>query len=75
VWFSSLATAAISRYWDGVGLVDGRAIDIRHVPTSPSTLLAEVTLAPGERRRLRFSAMVPGLASIPQALVIETLIP
>jgi hypothetical protein len=75
VWFTSLATADISRYWDGVGLVDGTALDIRHVPANPSTLLADVVLAPGERRTLRFAAMVPGLASIPQALVIESVSP
>jgi hypothetical protein len=75
VWFTSLATADISRYWDGVGLVDGVAMDIRHVPSSPSTLLADIIVAAGERRTLRFAAMVPGLSSIPQALVIESVPP
>jgi hypothetical protein len=75
VWFTSLATATISRYWDGVGLVDGVATDIRHVPSSPSTLLTEIELSAGERRTVRFAAMVPGLTSIPQALVIESVSP
>jgi hypothetical protein len=75
VWFTSLVEAQISRYWDGKGLVDNRPIDIQHVPSSPSTLLGERTLQPGTTSTLQFRAMVPGLASIPQSLVIETLDP
>jgi hypothetical protein len=75
VWFTSLVEAAISRYWDGKATVDGVAIDIRHVPSSPSTLLGERTLATGDVLTMHFRAMVPGLASIPQALVMETLEP
>jgi len=72
IWFTSLATANISRYWDGLGLVDDVAVDLRHVPGSPSTLLSTVDLAPREQKTVRFKAMVPGLTSIPQALVIES---
>jgi hypothetical protein len=42
------------------------------VPGSPSTLLSTVDLAPREQKTVRFKAMVPGLTSIPQALVIES---
>ncbi|MEM9071185.1 MAG: DUF3370 family protein, partial [Myxococcota bacterium] len=71
--FWSLATASISRYWDGVGTVDGTPIHVRHVPGSQNTVLADVRLGAGERRVVRFRAMVPGLASIPQALTVESL--
>ncbi|MBM4376122.1 MAG: DUF3370 family protein [Deltaproteobacteria bacterium] len=70
VVFASLVTADISRYWDGVGLVDGKEVILTHTPKSATTLLKEVTLAPGEKQVVRFQAMVPGLASIPQALFL-----
>ncbi len=73
VWFTSLATANISRYWDGVATVNGDPVDIRHVPAAPSTLLSTVDLAPGASDLVHFRAMVPGLTSIPQALVIESI--
>lgn len=72
VVFASLATANISRYWDGIGLVEEQAVVLRHTPTGRTTTLATVTLAPGETKKLRFRAMVPGLASIPQALYLES---
>ncbi|MBX7196734.1 MAG: DUF3370 domain-containing protein [Sandaracinaceae bacterium] len=72
VVFHSLASGAASRYWDGLSLVDGREVVVRHVPGSVSTTLAELDLAPGASTRVRFRAMVPGLASIPQALTIES---
>ncbi|MBM4283329.1 MAG: DUF3370 family protein [Deltaproteobacteria bacterium] len=76
VWFTSLSTdAALSRLWDGKGLVDNIPIDVRHLPMSPSTLIGERTLSVGASSTLRFRAMVPGLTSIPQALVVETLDP
>ena len=53
-------------------MVDGALKDVLHVPGSVTTALFEGEVLPGERR-LRFRAMVPGLASIPQALTIETL--
>jgi len=70
--FQSLSTGAASRYWDGVATLDGVERDIRHIPGSVATPLGEFTLAPGERARFRFRAMVPGLTSIPQALVFES---
>ncbi|MBI2375813.1 MAG: DUF3370 family protein [Deltaproteobacteria bacterium] len=73
VAFHSLAMGTASRWWDGVGLVDEVETVVRHVPGSVTTELAEVALAAGETRRLRFRAMVPGLAAIPQALSIESL--
>lgn len=72
VVFHSLASGAASRYWDGLAIVDGREVIVRHVPGSVSTTLAELDLAPGETARVHFRAMVPGLASIPQALTIES---
>ena len=36
-----------------------------------TTTLLDATLSPGELRRLRFRAMVPGLTSIPQAFTVE----
>ncbi len=72
VTFQSLSTGAASRYWDGVATVDGVERDIRHTPGSVATTLGEFTLTPGERVRFRFRAMVPGLTSIPQALVLES---
>lgn len=71
--FSSLSTAAISRYWDGLALVNGAPVHIRHTPANPSTTLAELELAPGDTRLVRFQAMVPGLTSISQALSVESL--
>jgi hypothetical protein len=75
VWFTSLVTSALSRYWDGVALVDGVALDLRHTPAAPGTLLGERTLAAGASATLHFRAMVPGLASIPQSLIVESVDP
>jgi hypothetical protein len=76
VWLTSLVTDPnLSRYWDGKALVDGVAVDLRHTPASPSTLLGERTVGAGGASTLHFRAMVPGLTSIPQALVVETLDP
>jgi hypothetical protein len=73
VLFASLATASISRYWDGYGLIDGRLTELRHVPGNPATTLADVELTPASPTRVfRFRAMVPGLTSIPQALWLES---
>jgi hypothetical protein len=72
VAFHSLATGAASRYWDGLSLVDDREVIVRHVPGDVTTTLAELDLSPGETARVRFRAMVPGLASIPQAFTIES---
>lgn len=72
VVFSSYVSGAISRYWDGTATVDGRSVVLRHTPAGRSTVLADVSLARGERRSVRFRAMVPGLTSIPQALFLES---
>lgn len=71
VAFHSLAVGSASRWWDGASLVDGALRDVRHVPGDASTTLFDEALAPGVTRRLRFRAMVPGLAAIPQALSVE----
>jgi len=71
VSFHSLATGSASRWWDGAALVDGALRDVRHVPGAETTTLLDTMLLPSEVRRLRFRAMVPGLASIPQALSVE----
>jgi hypothetical protein len=70
--FLSHLTAMLSRYWDGVALVDGIRTIIRHTPANPATTLGEYTLSAGTSRTVRFRAMVPGLTSIPQALYAET---
>jgi hypothetical protein len=72
VAFHSLANGTASRWWDGAALVDGNPLDVRHVPGDETTTLFDGVVTPGETRRLRFRAMVPGLASIPQALSVET---
>jgi hypothetical protein len=72
VSFTSLTSAPLSRYWDGLGRVDGSPVLIQHTPASPTTVFANVELAPGETRDIHFEAMVPGLTSISQALVVET---
>lgn len=69
--FHSLAVGTASRWWDGASLVDSAARDIRHVPGDATTTLFDGTLAPSATRRVRFRAMVPGLAAIPQALSVE----
>jgi hypothetical protein len=71
VSFHSLAVGTASRWWDGASLVDGALKDIRHVPGDASTTLFDGALAAGASRRVRFQAMVPGLAAIPQALSVE----
>lgn len=71
VAFHSLATGTASRWWDGAALAADALVHIRHVPGSESTTLFEGTVAPGELRRVRLRAMVPGLAAIPQALTVE----
>jgi hypothetical protein len=70
--FLSHLTAMISRYWDGVAMVDGVRTVISHTPGAPASTLGEYTLAGGATRTVRFRAMVPGLTSIPQALYAET---
>lgn len=72
VAFHSLANGSASRWWDGAAVLDGKPIDVRHVPGSETTTLFDGTLEPGEIRRVRFRAMVPGLAAIPQALSVES---
>lgn len=72
VVFWSLSTGALSRYYDGLALVDGRPLPIQHVPAAPSTVLVELSLGPGETRDVRLQAMVPGLTSISQALTVES---
>jgi hypothetical protein len=73
VLFASLATASVSRYWDGYGLVDGQLTELRHVPGSAATVLADGELTPESPTYVvRFRAMVPGLTSIPQALWLES---
>jgi hypothetical protein len=71
--FGSIVNADLSRYWDGVGRLDGVPLDLRHTPDARTTPLAEFALAPGETRSVHLEAMVPGLTSIPQALLLETL--
>jgi hypothetical protein len=72
----SLATAATrfgSRAWDGLWLVGGREVQAQlTAATRQAAALAELALAPGETRLLSLRAMVPGLASIPEALVLES---
>ena len=70
--FASLVQAELSRYWDGVGVVDGVPQVLRHTPANRQTPLGEVVLAPGASEILAFEAMVPGLTSIPQALLFES---
>jgi hypothetical protein len=72
VAFHSLSKGSVSRWWDGASLVDGALTNVLHVPGSETTTLFDGEVLPGQRR-VRFRAMVPGLASIPQALSIETL--
>jgi len=73
VLFASLSTAAVSRYWDGYGIVDGQLTVLRHVPGNPITTLADVELTTASPTRvIRFRAMVPGLTSIPQAIWLES---
>jgi hypothetical protein len=71
VAFHSLAIGTASRWWDGASLVDGVLRDVRHVPGDATTTLFDGPVAPGAVRRVRFRAMVPGLAAIPQALSVE----
>lgn len=75
----SLATFARdfgSRAWDGLWVVDGRGVQAQLTATNGSpgccTTLAEFGLRPGEARTVKLRAMVPGLSSIPEALIIES---
>jgi hypothetical protein len=71
--FASYGAGSPSRFWDGVGLVDGASVVLRHTPATRTQVLAEVEVAPGAPgRQVTFRAMVPGLASIPQALFVES---
>lgn len=67
VWFDSLAAGQASRDWDGMGLFDAAPVVLRHTPSMRRNLLGEVPV-----RTIEFSATVPGLASIPQALTLES---
>lgn len=71
--FASIQEANLSRYWDGVGLVDGAPIVIRHVPGDKRTVFADVEVPSGQTRSVHLRAMVPGLTSIPQAIYLESL--
>jgi hypothetical protein len=70
--FGSIVNADLSRYWDGVGRRDAVPLDLRHTPDARTTPLGEFALAPGETRSVHLEAMVPGLTSIPQALLFES---
>ncbi len=67
-YFGSLSQAQISRYWDGLGRVDGLEIPITHTPNQPFILLREVVIRANTTENIHFEAMVPGLASIPQTI-------
>ena len=67
VFFDSLAAGNASRDWDGLALFNGAPIALRHTPSMRRNLLGEVPLG-----KTRFSATVPGLASVPQALTLES---
>lgn len=69
--FHSLGGGSPSRLWDGAARVDDRLVEVRHTPSARTTTLFDEVVHPGTRR-VHFRAMVPGLASIPQALTIET---
>ncbi len=69
---SALGGGTPSRFWDGVATVDGATIDVQLTPSSRTTTLATVDLAPGEIRAIHIRAMVPGLTSVPQALLVTT---
>jgi hypothetical protein len=67
-YFGSLSTGMISRYWDGLGLIDQQEVVLRHTPNQRRTLVKELVLEPNSQNRIHFQAMVPGLTSIPQAI-------
>ncbi len=73
VSFASIGAGNPSRFWDGIGLVDGQPATIQHTPQKRSTVLKTLTLSPQSDMPFRFKAQVPGLASIPQAFSIETI--
>jgi hypothetical protein len=70
--FGSIVNADLSRYWDGMGRLDARPLVLRHTPAARTTPLGEFSLEPGEVRSVHLEAMVPGLTSIPQALLFES---
>jgi Protein of unknown function (DUF3370) len=72
VYQASLGAGTPSRFWDGIGLLDGTPFTLRQTPADRVQLLFDVEVAPGVTTTRRFSAMVPGLASIPQALLLES---
>jgi hypothetical protein len=69
---ASYAQGAPSRYWDGAARVDGEPVTVRCTPESPVSILAVRELGPGQQREVHIRAMVPGLTSIPEALLVST---
>jgi hypothetical protein len=67
-YFGSLSQGQVSRYWDGLGRVDGLELPITHTPNQPYLSLKEVIVQANSTENIRFEAMVPGLASIPQTI-------
>jgi Protein of unknown function (DUF3370) len=72
VYQASLGAGTPSRFWDGIGLLDGAPFTLRQTPADRTQLLFDVEVAPGATATRRFTAMVPGLASVPQALLFES---
>jgi hypothetical protein len=66
---------SLTRFWDGKGMVNGQLLTIQSLPGRRNVDLAtNVSVAPGATTptKIQLRAMVPGLASTPQALCLES---
>jgi hypothetical protein len=68
----SVLDPALSRDWDGLAIVDGTPVPVTITPKSRLAPLAELTVARGESRTVRLRAMVPGMATYPAGLFLES---
>ncbi len=75
VALASYGAGAPSRFWDGAALVDGDVVTVRCTPSQRVATLTEVAVPPGQEGVVHIRAMVPGLTSIPQALILESSCP
>jgi hypothetical protein len=64
--------ASLTRLWDGSMLIDGVATHVVNTPTARRAVLREPTVPKTAPQQLRRDVFVPGLLSVPQALIAES---
>lgn len=70
---SSASSPSLSRTYSGPVLVNGTQINIFTTPTDPKDELKTVTISPNSSVDIQLAFFVPGLITIPQQLILESI--